>query len=233
MGDANTWGHPDLKGEFQGMQSLFKGDYQAALKDFKLGARYASKPSQAAIAMMYLNGRSVPKDEATACAWLTLAAQRKTSMYVRLQRAVCDGLSPEQHAQARQTVGDLMPIYGDQVARLRMKWKLLVSRLILFGPAVVTLGESPSPTVTLVGPRCTRLHMHLYIGIVQVPRSGCPPANSAQYWNPKQYFAAIDTRVSVGPLRVVPADAASAGEQSTAIPIDHQNATQRGDKRHP
>ena len=53
MGESSTWGHPDLFGQFAGMQRLFEGDYEGALKYFKIGASYADNdPAKGATASL-------------------------------------------------------------------------------------------------------------------------------------------------------------------------------------
>lgn len=81
MDHTSTWGHPDLLGQFNGLKHLFAGDYAGALRLFRIGARNADKFSQNSIGMMYWKGRGVTRDPATACAWLALAAERKSPKF--------------------------------------------------------------------------------------------------------------------------------------------------------
>lgn len=45
MDNASTWGHPDLWGEFTGMQHLFRGEYAEALTRFRFASRFGDKLS--------------------------------------------------------------------------------------------------------------------------------------------------------------------------------------------
>ncbi len=154
---ADTWGHPDQFGEHAGLIRLFKGDYAGALKYFKLGARYADKLSQLGIGMMYYNGRGVRKDPAKACAWLTLASQRNYPSFVRARDGICSALTPAQHQQADTTLHQLLPIYGDKVAKKRMALELAEARMEMTGSHVgfdfgVEMSCGNAPGISFNGP---------------------------------------------------------------------------------
>ena len=51
--------HPDLYGRVLGMKSYSKGDYKEAMRQFRKGAYYADKPSQAMVAEMLWKGEGV------------------------------------------------------------------------------------------------------------------------------------------------------------------------------
>ncbi|WEN14784.1 sel1 repeat family protein [Rhodanobacter sp. AS-Z3] len=201
MGESSTWGHPDLFGQFAGMQRLFEGDYEGALKYFKIGSRYADKLSQLSIGMMYLNGRGVSKDPAIACAWITLAAERGYPTYVTARNKICAALNPAQHDLAETTLKTLRPEYGDVVAKQRMKLALTTARNALTGShlghdsGVLTMASDSSP-VNCGG-------YTLYLGGVEVPRRGCGRYDP-NLLQPKNYFSARDAQwfgtVTVGAL---------------------------------
>ena len=204
MDEVSTWGHPDLFGEFAGMRRLFKGDYEGALEFFKLGARYADKLSQLSIGNMYLHGRGVSKDAATACAWLTLAAERGYPRYIAARDSVCARLSVGQHDKAVAVLHTLQSEYGDKAAKQRMKLALRSARNALTGSllghdaGVRTVSAASNP------PNCGGYGLN--IGGVEVPRRGCGRYDP-KLWNPKKYFAARDAQwtgtVTVGELRKV------------------------------
>jgi hypothetical protein len=56
--------HPDLYGRVLGMKSYSKGDYKEAMRQFRKGAYYADKPSQAMVAEMLWKGEGVQIDRA-------------------------------------------------------------------------------------------------------------------------------------------------------------------------
>lgn len=208
MGEVSTDGHPDLFGQFAGMRNLFAGKYKDAMKFFKIGARYADKPSQIAIGMMYLHGRGVSKDPAVACAWITLAAERGYPSYVSARDQVCSELSPAQHGQAAVALNMLSPEYGDKVAKQRMKLELTMARTALTGSllghdsGVKLMGTDPIPIVN--ASRCAGYRLNL--GGVAIPRNGCGRYDP-ELFDPKKYFAARDAEwfgtVTVGELRKV------------------------------
>ncbi|MGH8192143.1 MAG: sel1 repeat family protein [Rhodanobacteraceae bacterium] len=201
MNNASTWGHPDLFGEYAGMRLYFEGHYQAAIKYFQYGARYADKLSQLSIGLMYENGRGVEKDPVTACAWLALAAQRKFPSFVATRNRVCEALTPAQHDQAVAVLDKLLPVYGDKVAKKRMTDALRLAKMettgsrLGFDSGITTVGVNQNcggPTTTTAG--------------VPVPVAGCGSTNfwSPERWDSKQYFQMRDARwrgvVTVGSL---------------------------------
>lgn len=213
MGEVSTEGHPDLFGQFSGIQRLFKGDYKGALKYFKLGARYADKLSQLSIGMMYLHGRGVSKDPATACAWITLAAERGFPSYVNARDHICGALSPAQHDQATATLDKLRPEYGDKVAKQRMKLALTMAKNSVTGSLLGA--DANVRTMSLnndEGPANCGGYT-LFLGGVEVPRRGCGRYDP-KLLNPKKYFAARDAQwfgtVTVGELRKVDPPASTA-----------------------
>lgn len=198
MNNASTWGHPDLFGEYAGMRLYAEGHYQAAIKYFKYGARYADKLSQLSIGLMYDNGHGVGKDPVTACAWLALAAERKYPSFIATRDRVCEALTPAQHDQAVAVLDKLLPEYGDKVAKKRMARALDMARTegtgsrLGFDSGIYTAGvklDCGGPTIG------------------GAPVAGCGSTDfwSPWRWDPKKYFAARDARwrgvVTVGALQ--------------------------------
>ncbi|MBS0432190.1 MAG: sel1 repeat family protein [Proteobacteria bacterium] len=204
MNAASTWGHPDLFGEFAGMRRYAGHDYAGALKYFKYGARYADKLSQLSIGLMYENGEGVARDPATACAWMALASERKYPSFVATRDGVCKALTPAQHDQAVAVLDQLMPEYGDAVAKKRMASAL---RQALTEGTGSRLGfdsgvSQASANANCGGPAISE-------GGVNVPRAGCgdPHFYDPSRWDPKQYFAARDAQwhgtVTVGNMQEI------------------------------
>ena len=200
MNNASTWGHPDLFGEYSGMSLYSKGHYKAALKYFKYGARYADKLSQLSIGLMYDNGQGVAKDPVTACAWLALAAERKFPSFIATRNRVCEALTPAQHDQAVAVLDQLMPEYGDAVAKPRMVHALDMAKMESTGSR---LGFDSGMTTVGVRPDCGGPT------VGDSPVAGC---GSNDFWSPwrwdsKKYFAARDAKwrgtVTVGSLKDV------------------------------
>ena len=95
MNDASTWYHPDLFGEFAGVQRYAHHEYAGAMKYFLIGAYYADKLSELSIGLMYLNGEGVAKDPVTAYGWLDLAAERDYPDFVATRDRVKASLNPD------------------------------------------------------------------------------------------------------------------------------------------
>lgn len=204
MERSSTWGHPDLYGEFTGMQRYAAGNYKAAMKYFLIGARFADKLSQLSIGLMYLNGQGVQKDPVSAFAWIAIAAERKYPQFLATRDAVWAQLDGPQREQARALLEKLYPEYGDPAAKRRMTMRLRWNRteqtgsMLGFGGSSVTSltpeqfnGTGPMPACgadTIGGAAIT----------------GCGNLYASWRWNPKEYFKARDSEwtgtVTVGPL---------------------------------
>ncbi|MDO1529143.1 sel1 repeat family protein [Fulvimonas sp. R45] len=192
-----TAGHPDLYGEFAGMQHLASGDYKAAMKYFLIGASYADKLSQLSIGLMYLNGQGVKKDPVTAFAWIAIAAERKYPRFLATRDAVWAGLDAQQREQAKALIERLYPEYGDLTAQPRMAKRLRWERTELTGSY---LGEQIGPMASLTPGEFTGTGAQPPCGaatIGGVPITGCGNLADVQwYWDPKDYFKARDAEWS-------------------------------------
>ncbi|MGH8213109.1 MAG: sel1 repeat family protein [Rhodanobacteraceae bacterium] len=217
MNDASTWGHPDLFGEFSGMQRYSRQDYAGALKYFRYGARYADKLSQLGIGLMYENGEGVAKDPVTACAWLALAAERKYPGFITTRDRVCEALTPAQHDQAVAVLDKLMPEYGDPVAKPRMAKAL---RQAMTEGTGSRLGFDSGVSQTAARQSCGG--PTIYEGGVAVPKAGCGSTDfyDPSRWDPKKYFAARDAQwrgtVTVGNMQDVNKAAQATGAKGAA-----------------
>ncbi|HJU25716.1 MAG TPA: sel1 repeat family protein [Rhodanobacteraceae bacterium] len=217
MNNASTWGHPDLFGEFAGMERYSRQDYAGALRLFKYGARYADKLSQLSIGLMYDNGEGVAKDPVTACAWLALAAERKYPSFIATRDRVCKALTPAQHDQAVAVLDKLMPVYGDAVSKPRMAHAL---HQALTEGTGSRLGFDSGIYQSSAGQSCGG--PTIYEGGVAVPRAGCGSTDyyAASRWDPKKYFAARDAQyrgtVTVGNMQDVHKAAQATGAKQAA-----------------
>lgn len=204
MSHSSTWGHPDLFGEFTGMQSYARGNYERAMKYFLIGARYADKLSQLSIGLMYLNGQGVRQDPVVAFAWIAIAAERKYPKFLATRDRVWSQLDAEQRAQAKAWVAKLYPEYGDATAKRRMTLTLRWNRSKQTG-SYLGFGGNSVASVTPGGPMPA-------CGATTIDGAavtGCGNIYAAWRWDPKQYFAARDAEwkgtVTVGALKTVDA----------------------------
>lgn len=204
MHGVSTWGHPDLFYEFAGMRKYSRGHYTQALNYFKHGALYADKLSQLSIGLMYANGQGVAKDSATACAWLALAAERKYPAFVSTRDRVCTALTPAERAHAVALLDQLLPVYGDKVAKRRMVVALKLSRMQMTGSLLgFDYGVNNAGTSILNQHSDDGGTNPAYCGGatptiagVPLPQAGCGGMGywATVRWDPKEYFAARDAR---------------------------------------
>lgn len=233
MDAVDTWGHPDLFGEFAGMERFAKGDYKAAMPYFMNAARFADKPSQLAIGLMYVNGLGVAKNLATGCAWLDLAAERKYPRFVATYNVNCAQLAPAQHQQMEAELAKLVPEFGDNVAKHRMAVQLRLayssrtgshvgfdSGVEVHAPTDMALGGA-----TVAGSATSNCSKEIvYAGGLAMPTKGCTGNAywSRDYWDPDTYFRDRDAQwrgtVTVGELQDVnnPASKVAAGQPADA-----------------
>lgn len=220
MAAADTFGHPDLFGEYAGMGHYYRCEFPAAMKYFRIGARYADKLSQFTIGVMYLDGQGVRPDPVAACAWMDLAAERQYPDYVTERNRVCGSLSSAERGRAQAAYARLLPEYGDRVAMHRMAEKLLITRRtdftgsrvgFDFGETAATgkLGEAGAFSYGNLSGGCGK--PAVTYGGIPIPVAGCAAESlwSPWYWNPKTYFAVRDGtygRVSVGNLKEIEQD---------------------------
>lgn len=225
MNNASTWGHPDLFGEFAGARLYSEGRYEAAIKYFEYGARYADKLSQLSIGLMYDNGRGIAKDPARACAWLALAAERKYPSFIATRDRVCEALTPSQHDEAVAVLDKLLPEYGDAVAKKRMAHALEMAKTEGTGSR---LGFDSGITTTGVKQNCGGPT------VGDAPIAGCGNTNfwSPWRWDPGKYFAARDAhwrgKVTVGSMEDVHKAASGTGVQTPADEAQPVSASSAG-----
>jgi TPR repeat protein len=215
MNDASTWYHPDLFGEYAGMQRYARRDFRGAFKYFEIGAYYADKLSQLSLGLMYLNGEGVAKDPVTAYAWLDLAAERAYPDFVATRDRVKASLTPEQLAQAEATRAKLAERYADAVAKPRMAQQLR------FGMEQMTGSRTGFNFGAYHAATKDNCRAGTTIGGVAVPAAGCGGSDlyAKSHWDPQLYFASRDAQwratVSVGELREAPNPDQPAADKDT------------------
>lgn len=182
----DTIGHPDLQGEYDGIRAYAHGHYDTAMQAFRRGARYADKLSQLCIGLMYLNGNGVDVEPARAWAWFAIAAQRDYPGFDQTRDHVWSSLSPAQRKRAVAIRNKLLPVYGDAVAKRRMRAALEHARSHMAG----WLTGKPPGDESCATPAGSR--------------HNCDDVYAAWRWEPKQYFKVRDAlyrgTVTVGQL---------------------------------
>lgn len=232
MDAVDTWGHPDLFGEFAGMKRFAKGDYKAAMPYLRNAALFADKPSQLAIGLMYVNGLGVTKDLPTGCAWLKLSAERGYSRFVATYDANCAQLAPAQHQQMEGELAKLLPEFGDKVAKQRMATQLRLAYSSRTGSHVgfdagaeVHGGADMTFGATVVAgsaPRNCNKEI-AYAGGLALPTKGCTGSGywSRDYWDPDTYFRERDAQwrgtVTVGEAETVGTPGKSATDNKSTV----------------
>lgn len=104
-----------------GAEAFRKGDYRHAVEMYKVAASWAYKPAEYDLALMYYRGNGVPKDRALGAAWMILAAERNTPIYVRARDLMITQLSDSEFHRTDESWNELKHTYGDEVALHRAK----------------------------------------------------------------------------------------------------------------
>jgi hypothetical protein len=116
-----------LQGCAQGLERILPGDYyfceagsnywagrfSMARDALDSAARWASKPAQHALGIMYFNGDHAPMNRPLGVAWLALAAERHEPDFEQVFVAAYQSLSPAERKQADAYWNDMKPIYAD------------------------------------------------------------------------------------------------------------------------
>jgi hypothetical protein len=116
--------HPDQDNRIRGFEAYNSGKHGRALELFRKAARYADKPSQLAIAMMYWGGEGVAEDPALAYAWADLASERGYVDFLAFREKVWETLDATQQQRALDEGAKLYAEYGDDVAKRRLNGML-------------------------------------------------------------------------------------------------------------
>lgn len=194
MQRSSTYGHPDQEGQFSGMESYAHGDFKRAMEQFKSGARYADKLSQLSIALMYLNGEGVQKDDVEAFAWAAIAAERQYPQFLATRDQIWANLNASQREQAKLRVEQLYADYGDAVAKPRMELALRQGRSEMTGSL---LGSSAGNAVhTLTPEQFNGSGPMPACGAATIqfaPITGCSNIYASSRWDAKKYFSTTDS----------------------------------------
>ncbi len=179
-----TSAHPDLYNRSLGFRSLEDGLAEAAHGQFLRAARHADKPSQAMLAEMYWKGLGVPRDRATAYAWMDLAAERHYRGFILLREAYWAELDEAERARALEVGQGLYAEYGDDVAKPRQERAMQRARRATTGSRTGFVGalkvRVPGPGGSSVEVDGSRFY-------------------AARYWQPEDYWAWQD-EIWISPL---------------------------------
>ncbi len=113
--------HPDLRSRSLGMQSYQKKDYKEAMRQFRKGAYYADKPSQAMVAEMLWNGEGIEQNRPEAYAWIDLSAERLYKDLVAKREQYWAALNAEERQTSMALGVAIYAKYGDAVAKRRIE----------------------------------------------------------------------------------------------------------------
>lgn len=126
--------HPDLRFRLLGQEAQKRGRLRDARTYYEQGARYADKPSQAALAELIWKGDGVdPADHALGYVWMDLAAERGGEMLLARREAYWNALTPEERERAVREGRALYDQYGDPTAKPRQEREMRASRLNVTG----------------------------------------------------------------------------------------------------
>ncbi len=112
--------HPDQTNRDRGFDAYSDGEFPRALDYFRRAARYADKPSQLAISMMYRHGEGVSADPVLAYVWADLAAERGYVSFLAYREEIWSKLSEEQQQRAVDIGQAMYAEFGDEVAKPRL-----------------------------------------------------------------------------------------------------------------
>jgi hypothetical protein len=179
------------------MEAHAEGDVASAIRDFERAARYADKPSQFALGVIYLKGEGVPRDRALAFAWLDVAAERDYPEVVEQRDLLWAQMTDGERAAGELLSSRLFKRYGDAKAKPRHRSKTMAA-------LQHSLGKSKSVRDDVI---VTDL-MNCSAGVVDL-RRGNPCAEReffAHRFDPERYWAVQDANwgrggvVDVGPV---------------------------------
>jgi len=104
-----------------GVQAFKKGDYRHAIDMYKVAASWAYKPAEYNLGIMYFKGQGIPADRARGAAWMILAAERGSQLYVKARDLMVTALTKPEFQQTDGIWNQLKPTYSDAVALRRAK----------------------------------------------------------------------------------------------------------------
>jgi hypothetical protein len=116
--------HPDQQNRKIALEAYEKGDTTKAAVHFRRAARFADKPSQLALALMYADGVGVAKDPALAYAWADLAAERGYPDFLAIRERYWAALDEAAQVRAKAAGEKLYEEFRDARAKKRLEMQL-------------------------------------------------------------------------------------------------------------
>ncbi|MEN1960449.1 sel1 repeat family protein [Luteimonas sp. MJ246] len=112
--------HPDLAGRQRGMDALLDGRPDDALREFRRGAHYGDKPSQAMLGELHWTGQGTPVDRVAGYLWMFLAAERGYHEFQVWAQVYWEQLDPAERAEVAERGPALRADYGDAATGPRL-----------------------------------------------------------------------------------------------------------------
>lgn len=198
-----------------GLRDWDHGHYRNGMEFLKLAAGWGNKNAQYTLGLIYYGGNHVAADPVLALAWLKLANERHNDTQIqRAARSAFKWATPAQRQRAEQLFDRMVKKYGDTVAAVRAAHRLAHWKFN-HGPfASGCLPLYPAQAYALRRVMSVRLPVHptgKRAHSLQIRCMALPQWRAIVHKSAKQYFRGLNGAVSVGPLEVVPAPAASSG----------------------
>ncbi len=92
-----------------GVEAWGRGDYDTALREFRLLAEQGHAQAQLNLGILYSQGRGVPKDSVQAYAWYTLAAGQGDDLAGKFKDHLEKSMTLEQLAEAQRLAREWTP----------------------------------------------------------------------------------------------------------------------------
>ena len=92
-----------------GLEAYERGDYAAALGEFRLLAEQHDASAQSALGSMYHFGQGVVRDYVQAHLWWSLAARQGNRAATKARNNVAKSMTPEQIAEAQNLAREWKP----------------------------------------------------------------------------------------------------------------------------
>ena len=92
-----------------GVEAWGRGDYDTALKEFRLLAEQGHTEAQMNLGIMYSQGQGVPKDSVQAYRWCILAAGQGDDLAEKFKNHLEKSMTLEQLAEAQRLAGEWTP----------------------------------------------------------------------------------------------------------------------------
>lgn len=111
-------GHPNEFWRYHGLRQHLSGRDAEAASHFERAARYADKPSQHYLSLMYWYGQGVPQDRVQAYIWSDIAAERGQRNMLRIREKMWLELTDAQRAQVIERGEAMHRRYADAYTKI-------------------------------------------------------------------------------------------------------------------